>query len=76
MKEDYIYCDRKTIQCSVCSTKCLYSSGGITDDFVIHFEPLGTLINTANQKLNPIKSIKCKKCKKRATENQDPYFYY
>lgn len=76
MKEPYICCDRKTIECSICSTKSLYSPSGITDDFVIHFEPLVGIRSSANEKLNPIKSIKCKKCKKRTKKSKDPYFYY
>lgn len=76
MEASYIHCDRKIIQCSICATKNLYSPGGITDDFIIHFEPLISISSTASEKLNPIKSIKCKKCKKRATKNEDPYFYY
>jgi len=76
MQESYIYCDRKFIKCSTCSTENLYNPSGVTDNFNIHFEPLGLISDISSEKLNPIKSIQCKKCNKKAKNNRSPYFYY
>lgn len=71
MTEPHIYCDRKTIKCSVCGAQDDYSFNDTQ-----HFSIIAAAEGKQSNGRYSIESIRCKDCDKVARDSQDPYFYY
>lgn len=71
MEKPHIYCDRKTIKCSVCGAQDDYSFNDTE-----HFSIIAAAEGKQTRGCYSIESIQCKDCNKVAINNQDPYFYY